>query len=299
MPLERLLEMYNGVINVFKERGFTSNDVVQIVKRLTKSKAGHTGTLDPQATGVLPICVGKATKIADYIMGGEKEYIARVVLGAETDTGDAHGNVIAKCSKEISREDVMAVLPDFMGKIVQVPPMYSAIKVRGKKLYEYARAGTEVARKERAVEIFALDVLTWDMPLGFVIRVGCSKGTYIRTLCADLGRALGTAAHMGSLIRTRSSNFLARNSISLAQLKNANLADVIMPIDKALEGLPKITICEGGHKLLVNGNKIPLEFVEGLGASPLPHLAFDHEGNLSGIFCANKEGFLRPLTMLL
>jgi len=292
--------MYSGIINVFKEKGYTSNDVVQIVKKITKSKAGHTGTLDPQATGVLPICLGRATKIADYIMNGDKEYVAEVILGVATDTQDSHGNIIAASDAAVEKADVITVLSQFFGDTVQTPPMYSAIKVKGKKLYEYARAGVEIERKQRDIHISGIEVLRWNMPRSFVMRVRCSKGTYIRTLCADIGEALGTHAHMGRLIRTRSSNFAVANSISLEKLRHARIENVLLPMESALSHLPKISISAEGDRYLQNGNKIPLELVRNpdiLGTPP-PYLTFNHEGELAGIFTTD-ENFLRPQTMLL
>jgi len=292
--------MYSGIINIFKEKDYSSNDAVQIVKKITKSKAGHTGTLDPQATGVLPICLGRATKIADYIMDGTKEYVAKVILGTATDTQDSHGEVIASSGHIPGMDDVLAILPKFLGDVVQTPPMYSAIKVKGKKLYEYARAGVEVERKQRQINISGIDVLRWDMPRGFVIRVACSKGTYIRTLCADIGETLGTHAHMGKLIRTRSSSFTVANSVSLADLREIDIAKVLLPIESALSHLPKVSVSEGGYKYLQNGNKIPLELVDAADFSghPPPYLVFDHEGKLGGIFTVDND-FLKPQTMLL
>ncbi|MCL2854162.1 MAG: tRNA pseudouridine(55) synthase TruB [Defluviitaleaceae bacterium] len=288
------------MLNIYKPRDFTSNDVVQVVKRLTKSKAGHTGTLDPQATGVLPICLGRATKIADYIMNGDKEYIAQVVLGIATDTGDAHGAEIAHGGLVDDKARIQGALSRFVGEINQMPPMYSAIKVGGKKLYQYAREGVMVERKTRQITILQLDVLHWDLPQSFVMRVKCSKGTYIRTLCEDIGVALGTVAHMGKLLRTETGGFATQGSISLAVLEKAvpagNLGDLLIPIERALAHMPKIYIAEDAQKLLINGNKIPLEYVAGLVGGP--SLAFDHTGRLAGIFHADGV-FLRPLTMLL
>ncbi|MCL2753564.1 MAG: tRNA pseudouridine(55) synthase TruB [Defluviitaleaceae bacterium] len=287
--------MYNGIINIYKERGFTSNDVVQIVKRLTKSKAGHTGTLDPQATGVLPICLGKATKIADYIMGADKQYIAKVVLGSATDTQDAHGNVIEQSEKRAEQPEILLALEQFLGEISQIPPMFSAIKVGGKRLYEQARMGVEVERKQRQITISNLEVARWDLdatPQTFVLRVDCSKGTYIRTLCHDLGEILGTFAHMGELLRTKSGNFMLDDAITLGKLKklaeSGGLENIIMPMESALAHLPKITMNIDSQKYIENGNK--LEFGQ--------CLVFDHKGSLAGIYHSDGT-HLRPKTMLL
>jgi len=292
--------MYNGILNIFKPRGMTSRDVVNVVSRLTQSKAGHTGTLDPEATGVLPICLGRATKISDYIMNSEKEYVAKVVLGVATDTGDAWGKTISQGELVEDKASIERVIPQFVGEISQVPPMYSALKFKGRKLYEYAREGITVERKARQINIYQLEVLRWDLPQSFIIRVKCSKGTYIRTLCEDIGIALGTVAHMGSLIRTKTSGFVSTESINLAQLekvaKNGELGEIIIPIETALAHMPKTTIAQEAEKLLLNGNKIPLDYV----SNPVnePCLTFDHTGKLTGVFQMDGE-FLQPMKMLL
>jgi len=286
--------MHSGIVNIYKERGFTSNDVVQIVKRLTKSKAGHTGTLDPQATGVLPICLGKATKIADYIMAGEKQYIARVVLGSATDTQDAHGQRVAESNMLTTQEEVLTALSHFLGEIAQVPPMFSAVKIGGKRLYQQARAGIDVERPPRQVAIHNLEVLRWDLgetPQSFVLRVDCGKGTYIRTLCHDLGERLGTYAHMGALLRTKSGAFGLQTAITLRTLERVlaenRFDDHLVKIEDALMELPKITMPVVAQKSLVHGNKVALGDC----------LVYDHNGELVGIHHIDG-GHLRPKTML-
>ncbi|MCL2575245.1 MAG: tRNA pseudouridine(55) synthase TruB [Defluviitaleaceae bacterium] len=295
--------MYNGIINIYKQRGFTSNDVVQVVKKLTKSKAGHTGTLDPQATGVLPICLGKATKIADYIMGADKQYIAKVVLGSSTDTQDAHGVATLQSSKRVAQGDIEAVLTHFFGEILQLPPMYSAIKVDGKRLYEQARAGIDVERKPRQIFIHNLEVLRWnldDFPQSFVLRVDCSKGTYIRTLCNDLGEQLGCFAHMGDLLRTKSGNFGINNAITLDKLRkimdNGNLDRYLLPMEDALSHLPMVNMTEEAQKYIENGNKLEKKwsinnFNDGT------YLIIDYKGDLVGIYRC-EDDILKPITML-
>lgn len=302
--------MYNGVINVFKERGYTSNDVVQIIKKLTRAsnpleskrsgaKVGHTGTLDPDATGVLPICLGRTTKLADYIMASDKEYVAKVVLGTQTSTGDAAGEVVSQMPVNVTQSDVLAVLPKFIGELVQVPPMYSAIKVDGKKLYEYARAGIEIDRKKRNITIQNIEILRFNMPGSFVMRVNCSKGTYIRTLCEDIGTAIGTAAHMGSLIRTRSGNFTSHQGISLEQLKLHGLEKFLTPPDVILAHLPKVTTLPEADKPLSNGNKISLELAPGAQQFDIGQeiLLYDSVSRLVGIFSVEAD-ILRPKVIL-
>ncbi|MDR2166557.1 MAG: tRNA pseudouridine(55) synthase TruB [Clostridiales bacterium] len=297
--------MHDGVLNIYKQVGFSSNDVVRIVRRLAGSKAGHTGTLDPGACGVLPICLGRATKIADYIVAGEKEYIAEVILGSATDTQDSHGKIVAKSPKRVTEAEIAAVLPHFTGNLMQIPPMYSALKIKGKKLYEYAREGVEIERKAREIGIFGIEPLLWKSeaePQSFVIRVNCTKGTYIRTLCADIGEALGTFAHMGRLLRSRSGNFAVADSLSIAALESfaagGRIGEVLRPIEAVLGHMPKIRINREGHKALINGNKVDLEFVENpedLSNSPM--LTYSHENRLVGIFHI-VGNFLRPKTML-
>ena len=190
--------MMDGIININKDKGYTSHDVVAVLRRvLNIRKIGHTGTLDPDATGVLPVCVGKATKVCDIITDRDKTYEAKVLLGVTTDTLDTSGEILSKNEVDVSEEDIKEALDCFRGEIEQIPPMYSAIKVDGKKLYEYARAGVEIERKSRKVTIYDIELLDVELPY-FSIRVKCSKGTYIRTLCEDLGNALGTGACMQS-----------------------------------------------------------------------------------------------------
>ena len=297
--------MKDAIINIYKEKGFTSHDVVNIVRGLTKCKAGHTGTLDPDATGVLPVCIGRATKIADYIMADDKEYIADVILGAATDTLDASGEILERKPFLGDLSNVNNAIKNFIGQIEQIPPMYSALKVGGKKLYEYARQGKTVERKSRRVTMHEIEILETNLPVSFKIRVKCSKGTYIRTLCADLGAALGTAAHMGDLLRTRSGNFHVDNAIKLADLREiaarGGIDSVAMSIEVALSHFPKISISSKADKWLRNGNKIPLDFVradiELLEAAE--YLGYDAMGNLAGIFVLSDTDYIKPKVMLL
>jgi len=294
-----------GLVNIHKEKGYTSHDVVNIVRKLTKTKAGHTGTLDPNATGVLPVCLGRATKIADYVMNGDKEYVAQVIFGTATDTQDATGNVISTAPVLCDLSNVEAALADSIGQITQMPPMYSAIKLDGKKLYEYARAGADVSDKikARSVTIHDIEIVSADLPHEMTIRVRCSKGTYIRTLCADLGTALGGAAHMGDLVRTKSGSFAIETAVSLAQLADvvaaSRIHEVLIPVEAALSHLPCITIAANAAKWLANGNKIPMESVSGL-VQPLAaeYLAHAASGALAGIYAPTTDGCLRPKVML-
>ena len=209
----------NGFLNIDKPAGMTSHDVVARIRRgLRVKKVGHAGTLDPMATGVLIVCVGTATRLSEYVMQSTKRYRARVRLGVTTDTYDADGEILAQTdASHISREDVERVLAPFVGDIAQVPPMYSAIKQGGRKLYKMARAGETVERAPRAVSIHRLEVSEWALP-EFTLDVTCSAGTYIRSLAYDLGAALGVGAHLAGLERTASGVFTLDNTVSLAEL---------------------------------------------------------------------------------
>ena len=185
----------DGILNIYKEKGFTSHDVVAVVRRtINQKKVGHTGTLDPDAEGVLPICVGKATKLADYIMNTGKTYEAEITLGVETTTQDSSGEVTARQSVDFNEEKIEQAVYSFNGDYMQIPPMYSAVKVNGKKLYELARKGQEIERKARKVEIRDISIIEFMPPDKIKISVDCSKGTYIRTLAADIGIKLGCGA---------------------------------------------------------------------------------------------------------
>ncbi|MCL2573225.1 MAG: tRNA pseudouridine(55) synthase TruB [Defluviitaleaceae bacterium] len=297
----------SGIINIYKEKGYTSHDVVNIVRGLAKCKAGHTGTLDPDAEGVLPVCLGRATKISDYIMADDKEYIANVILGTETTTQDASGEVLSQKPFLGNLFDVNDALQKFIGQVQQLPPMYSAIKVKGKKLYEHARQGEEVERKTRQITIHAIELLSADLPDFFRIKVACSKGTYIRALCADLGKALDSVAHMDELLRTRSGSFSVENAIKIDDLRDIAAYDeldrVIMPIEGALGHFPRIIISNKVEKWMRNGNKIPLEYVSGIlcekTSSYEEYLAHDQDGNLAGIYVQIGQEYIKPKVMLL
>ena len=299
----------DGVINVHKNKGYTSHDVVAIVRKTfsgavgTKIKVGHTGTLDPDATGVLPVCLGKATKIADYIMADVKAYTAEIIFGTATDTQDASGSVIAEKATNFTEEQFHAALESFIGEYTQIPPMYSAVKVGGKKLYELAREGKEVARKPRLVEIFGITVQSAELPRRAVICVECSKGTYIRTLCADLGERLGGLAHMGELTRTRSGNFCIENSVEIDEIKRrageGTLCEIVTPIEQALP-LPQAVACEACEKIMYNGGKLNSRDMTFRREPNEGELLFvvNKEGALVGLY-EYTQGILKPRTMLL
>ena len=248
----------NGIIIINKEQSYTSHDVVARVRRiLSTRKVGHTGTLDPDATGVLPICIGKGTKVSDMLTFSDKEYIANVKLGLVTDTQDIWGTVKQRHEvTDVCRDKILKAISQFTGDIMQVPPMYSAIKINGRKLCDLAREGKEVERKERKVTIYNITLLEVDGD-SFKIRVSCSKGTYIRTLCHDIGKYLGCGACMTSLVRTKSSIFNIQEAITLKQLEEKvetdALCDVLRPIDSVFMHHPRFDADEEITKRLSNG----------------------------------------------
>ncbi len=255
--------MNSGIINVYKEAGYTSFDVVARLRGILKiKKIGHTGTLDPDATGVLPVCVGKATKLCDMLTDKDKVYECVMMLGVETDTYDLSGRILERNSVTASEDEIVAAINSFVGDIMQVPPMYSALKVNGKKLYELAREGKEVERKARPVTIFSIDILNISLP-EVSIRIHCSKGTYIRSLCHDVGEKLGCGCAMKSLIRTRVSMFDIADARTLDEIerivKAGNLDGIMLPIDQAFEGLETVFVIPADEaiKHAVNGVPIP------------------------------------------
>ena len=251
--------MLNGIISIYKKRGFTSHDVVAKARGILRERRiGHTGTLDPEAEGVLPLCIGPATKAVNYLADADKCYEAEVILGATTTTEDATGEILTQASVDVSREQIEEVVASFVGDYTQIPPMYSAIKVNGVRLYELARQGIEVERPSRQVQIYSCDIIEWIDEKRFRIRVNCSKGTYIRTLCTDIGKALGCGAHMGYLLRTKVGAFTLEESLTLEQLE-ANKEDIALHM-QSLEVLfahyPKAQINKNGTKYLNNGNPL-------------------------------------------
>ena len=254
--------MYHGVINVYKEPGFTSHDVVAKLRGILKQKKiGHTGTLDPAACGVLPVCLGQGTRIADMLTEKKKTYEAVLLLGQETDTQDTTGEVLARCPVNVSEEEVRRTAASFIGPQKQVPPMYSALKVEGKKLYELARAGKEVERPARNIQIDEL-TMNWIKLPRVGMTVTCSKGTYIRTLCYDLGKALGCGGCMEKLTRTRVERFLIQDSLTLSQIETLRdenrVGEIILPIEAMFDG-PRAIANEAGNKKLINGNPVAAE----------------------------------------
>lgn len=257
--------MYHGILNVYKEAGFTSHDVVAKLRGICRQKKiGHTGTLDPEAVGVLPVCFGSGTKLCDLLTDWDKEYIAVLRLGLSTDTQDITGRVLLKADEEeLSKLDEVRVregILHFLGGYEQTPPMYSALKVNGRKLYELARAGKEVERKPRPVTISELEILEMSLPR-VRFRVVCSKGTYIRTLCHDIGERLLVGGAMESLTRSRVGIFGIDEALTLAEIERLRdenrISDVIVTPDAVFAGLRAVTVEESAVRLLQNGNQIP------------------------------------------
>ena len=252
--------MINGIMNIYKEKGFTSHDVVAKLRGIVKQKKiGHTGTLDPDAIGVLPVCFGNATKLCDMLTDKSKEYEACMQLGITTDTQDISGKVLTETKVCVSNEEVEAAIMGFVGGYEQIPPMYSALKVNGKKLYELAREGKEVERQPRHVDIPYIRIVCMELPkVRFV--VGCSKGTYIRTLCADIGSRLGCGAVMTELKRTRVGSFQIEDSITLSQVKelmvSGNFENYITAPDMIFKNCAGADVKPEFERILINGNKL-------------------------------------------
>ena len=254
--------MYNGIINVYKEKGYTSFDVVARMRGICgQKKIGHTGTLDPDAEGVLPVCLGKATKVCDMLTDSDKVYRAVMQLGIETDTQDLTGTVLSACEVPVLTEtEIRDVIRTFQGEIMQVPPMYSALKVNGKKLYELAREGIEIERKARTVHFYEISILEVKLPL-VRMEVTCSKGTYIRTLCHDIGEKLGCHGCMEQLIRTRVGQFDRNGAHTLDEIAaivgEGRLSEILVPVDEMFAALRSFaTADDHAKKLAENGNPL-------------------------------------------
>ncbi|CAM2936749.1 tRNA pseudouridine(55) synthase TruB [Hathewaya histolytica] len=243
----------SGIIIIDKPKGITSFGVVNKLKKITGlKKIGHTGTLDPLATGVLPICIGKATKAVNYLIKDDKEYIAQIKLGETTDTYDKEGKIELIRPINSSVQDIIKVLNSFKGNILQTPPKYSALKLNGKKMYELARAGVEFEVKKREVEIYSLEIVDINLPF-IEIKVNCSKGTYIRSLAYDIGENLGCGAHIYNLRRVSSGNFNLNSAIELQQIDLDTINKNIIPIENIFENFSKVELDTYFEKLFING----------------------------------------------
>lgn len=258
---------YNGIMNVYKERGFTSHDVVAKLRGICQmKKIGHTGTLDPEAVGVLPVCLGSGTKLCDMLTDWDKEYFATLRLGVVTETQDMSGRILSQCDDKqletLTKEEVMETIIGFQGDYDQVPPMYSALKVDGKKLYELAREGKEVERKPRKVQIKEIEICAMELPV-VKMRVICSKGTYIRTLCHDIGGRLGCGGAMESLVRSRVGIFRVEDALTLSELERlrdeGKMSSVIISPDTIFAKDRAVYVNEQGIKMVQNGNRLGIQ----------------------------------------
>lgn len=322
--------MLNGILIIKKERDYTSNDVVAKMRGICRQKKiGHTGTLDPNAEGVLPVCLGNATKLCDMLTDRNKEYVAEMTLGITTDTQDVWGKILTDSGekwREIPAQEIERTILSFQGKQLQIPPMYSALKVNGKRLYELARAGVEVERKPREIEIEEIELLP---SAGFAereaqqavylsalpklrIRVVCSKGTYIRTLCQDIGEKLGCGAAMSALVRTRVGGFLLKEAHTLSEIEQirdtTGLQSILIPVDRCFSEYPALTVSEAGMRFLKNGNELKFSAVRGENgdihladaAEGSPFRVYDGEGLFYGVYLLQREKkMLKPWKMFL
>lgn len=286
----------DGILNIYKEKGYTSHDVVAIVrKKLKIKKVGHTGTLDPEAEGVLPVCIGKATKVTSFITEATKIYRATVTLGIETDTQDHTGTVIRQRNVKSTESEIRQAVLSFVGEYDQIPPMYSALKVNGKKLYELARQGKEIERNPRKITIYKIDIKSIKEN-NVDIVVECSKGTYIRTLCADIGEKLNCGAHMSQLIRLQSGLFNIESSIKLDELDNYinsnKLEHIITHIQEIFNDIQKIVIDKRFNKYLYNGNKLHQDYIKNINEVNIEvnsrYIIYDEEEKFIGLYEAKK-----------
>lgn len=255
-----------GILNILKPPHMTSYDVVAFIRKTFNiKKVGHTGTLDPMASGVLPICLGKATKISQYLLNDKKRYRCEMILGYNTDTQDKWGKKVQARKVECTEKDIIEVFDSFKGEISQVPPMYSALKRDGKKLYELAREGKTIERQSRKIQIYDLKILSIKNNR-ILFDVFCSKGTYVRTLCEDIGNALNCGAYMSFLLRTQSGKFTISQTVTLETIQNTMLEkiqkDYLFPLDYPLQDMPKVSIKNSFRKYVLNGNRIALNAVE-------------------------------------
>lgn len=283
--------MFDGIINIRKEKGYTSHDVVARLRGiLGQKKIGHTGTLDPDAVGVLPVCLGKATKLCDLLTDREKTYETVLLLGKETDTQDISGQVLRECAVTADPAKIRACIQSFQGEILQIPPMYSACKVQGRRLYELAREGIQVERKPRPVQIHHITVTDMASPR-VSMEVTCSKGTYIRTLCHDIGQKLGCGGCMEELVRTRVGTFTLDQALTLDQVENlqakGQVEGALIPVDQMLEKYPKIACTGPEDRLLDNGNPLPVK--DHGPAHPGWVRVYDSRGIFKGIY-QQREG---------
>ena len=256
----------NGFLCVLKPPGMTSSDVVVRVRRMLPkgTKVGHAGTLDPEAAGVLPLMIGKASRLFDYLVEKEKTYVAQLKPGYATDTQDAHGKIIDGCGEQVSLEQLLEVLPQFIGDILQIPPMFSALKRDGQKLCDLARKGIEIEVQPRPTQVHDIDVMHVLDDGSFMIRIRCGKGTYIRTLCHDIGKALGTQAHMGLLLRTQTGMFTLDDAHTIEEIQTCDdLSKLLVAMDRPLAHVPRVDVVPWAERFVRNGNALTIKELRG------------------------------------
>ena len=287
----------DGVINIYKEKGYTSFDVVARLRGILHQKRiGHTGTLDPDAEGVLPVCIGSATRACELLTDKDKTYEAILLLGTKTDTQDVTGKVLEQRRVQVSRQQVEEALLSFVGEYMQVPPMYSALRVNGRRLYELAREGKVIERKARKVFIYSINILETELGEEAWVRfeVTCSKGTYIRTLCEDVGEELGCLGCMKSLRRTRVSSFPVQESLRLTQVeeycKQGVIADYILPVERMFLSYPALVTRQECDRLLHNGNKLLTEdFSSEIEEIQARYRVYDSRGSFYALYEYRQE----------
>ena len=283
----------NGILNVYKNKGMSSFDVVRKIKFLAhEKKVGHTGTLDPEATGVLPVALGKATKIIDYIMNSSKAYEVKLILGKKTTTYDLEGEVTEeKDTSHITEDEAMEAILSFIGEYDQVPPMYSALKKNGVRLYDLARQGIEVEREARRITIYDITDIKIELPY-ISMTVSCSKGTYIRSLCYDIGEKLNVGATMTMLNRCSTSVFTKEESVNIEELTEENIQNHLITIEEALRNFPKIIVKSSFTKLLVNGvNVFDKRLTDEKREQGILYRVYDSEGLFIGLGKQDDKGF--------
>ena len=292
--------MLNGVLNIYKEKGYTSHDVVAKMRGILKQKKiGHTGTLDPDAEGVLPVCLGQATKLCDLLVDHRKIYRAVLLLGTETDTQDISGAILREMPVACSEIQVKEAILGFKGNYDQIPPMYSALKVDGKKLYELARQGKVVERKARPVVIYDITVEKMELPR-VTMTVTCSKGTYIRTLCHDIGQKLGCGGCMEGLVRTQTGQFEIGQSVTLSQLEamrdEGRVKEILISVEEIFSKYPAVLTRREADRLAWNGNPVKTENVDMEAVLTLPMKEgakvrlYDSEKRFIGIYELSEDG---------
>lgn len=283
----------DGVISIFKNTGMTSFDVVRIIKKVSGTKkVGHTGTLDPEASGVLPVCIGKGTKIIDYIMNSDKVYEVEFKLGIKTTTYDLEGEIIEENNpSNINNEEILNAINFFKGEYSQVPPMYSALKQNGVRLYELARKGIEVEREGRLIKIYNIEDIKINNP-NVSMKVTCSKGTYIRSLCYDIGEKLGVGATMTKLKRIKTSKFSEEESINISDINSDNINNFIISIEDALDAYDKLIVLNKYCRLLINGVRVfDKRFTKEKIEVEKLYRVYDEDGKFIGLGKSNHQGF--------